>query len=169
MLFFDKNFLNDKLRYVLQCSLAAVGVLISLALLKSISNAAVIAALGASTFIVFVLPQTQSARARYLIGGYICGVAVGVFCYWLRHVIPLPQRFGAIPEFPQVVLGAAAVGLATFVMVVTNSEHPPAAGLSLGFVFLDEWRWMTPVAVLAAICVLCLTKRLLKRALHNLL
>ena len=165
----DTKFRANKLRYVFQCALAGAAMLVILAILTTISNAAVIAALGASVFLVFAVPHARSCRARFLIGGYVAGAAAGSLCYWLRCVSPLPERLGLIPELPGVVFGAAAVGLATFVMVITDSEHPPAAGLALGFALLDEWRWVTLVAVMGGIVGLCLIKILLRRVLRDLL
>ncbi len=166
---FDRKFRANKLRYCLQTGLAGLAMLIILAYLKSISNAAVIASLGASTFIVFVLPQTQSSRARFLIGGYVVGIVVGSGCYWLSRIVQLPDQIGLVTEIPAVVFGAAAVALATFLMVVTNTEHPPAAGVALGFVLLEQWHWSVPVAVLIGIVVLSLVKHVLRNSLHNLL
>jgi len=165
----DESFAGNKFGYIVQCLLAGLSTVLVLALLTSISNIAVIASLGASSFIVFALPHTVSSRPRFLVGGYVVGVAVGSGFLWLRYTTSLPQEFGFIPFFPHVVFGGAAVAMATFVMVVTNTEHPPAAGLALGFVMLDEWRWITPIAVLVGIVALCLIKTLLKPILRNLL
>jgi CBS-domain-containing membrane protein len=165
----DRNFRPHKLKYVFQCLLAAVAIALILAILNTISNAGVTAALGASTFIVFALPHTQASRARYLIGGYIVGCAVGMLFLWLRLTTTLPQQLWIIPSFPFVIFAASAVGLATFLMVLTNSEHPPAAGLCLGFVMLEEIQWLTPLAVLVGITALCAVKAMLKPILRNLL
>jgi len=166
---FDRKFRANKLRYGFQTGLAGVAMLIILAYLKSISNAAVIASLGASTFIVFVLPQTESSRARFLIGGYVVGIVVGSACHWLSRIVQLPDQIGLVPNIPGVVFGAGAVALATFLMVVTNTEHPPAAGVALGFVFLEQWYWLAPVAVLIGIVVLSLVRHVLRNSLRNLL
>jgi CBS-domain-containing membrane protein len=52
-----------------------------------------------------------------------------------------------IHESPHVVFGAMAVGLAIFVMVITGTAHPPAAGLALELI-LNEWSPLTIVVVL---------------------
>lgn len=165
----DKKFKHDKLRYIFQCALAGVSVLVVLAILLTISNAAVIAALGASSFIVFVVPHAQVSHPRFVIGGYVVGVVTGSLCYWVSRVVPLPEQVGLIADFPHVVFGAGAVALSTFLMVITDSEHPPAASLALGFVLMDEWRWLTVAVVLAGVVVLALVKQALKPVLRNLL
>ena len=127
----DEKFRTNKLRYIFQCALAGVAIAVVLALVAPLTNVAVIASLGASTFIVFALPHVRSSAPRYLIGGYAVAIVIGSACLWLRWHTALPQQLGLIPNLPEVVFGAAAVAAVTFVMVVTNTEHPPAAGLAL--------------------------------------
>ena len=55
-----------------------------------------------------------------------------------------------------------------FVMVVTKTEHPPAAALALGLV-LNEWDFMTLLVILAGIVSLSLLKRLVLPILMDLL
>jgi len=165
----DTKFSRHKGRFFFQCALAGLAMFLILALMTRISNAAVMAALGASCFIVFALPHQPTSQPRFLIGGYVTAAAVGGLCFWLRHVVPLPEEIGMISTFPQVLFGAVAVALATFLMVVTNTEHPPAAALALGFVLLDQWRWITPLAVLTGVLALCLVKALLRPTLQDLL
>jgi CBS-domain-containing membrane protein len=73
-----------------------------------------------------------------------------------------------IQKTSYIVFGALAVGLAIFVMVITDTEHPPAAGLALGLV-LDEYNHMTAVVALVGIVSLSVMKAVLKPVLKNLL
>jgi len=66
------------------------------------------------------------------------------------------------------VFGAMSVGLAIFVMVITNTEHPPAASLALGLV-LNEFNYRTVIVVLIGIISLSLIKAVLRPVLKNLL
>ena len=68
----------------------------------------------------------------------------------------------------QIVFGALATGMAMFLMVVTDTEHPPAASLALGFV-LNEWDALTVLAVLSGIVALTSIKEVLKPRLMDLL
>jgi len=163
---FDGNFRSNKARYVLQCLLATVAVMVMLAVMSSIANPAVMAALGASAFIAFTMPETKSSQPRIMIGGYVAGIAVGSACCGL--VLLLVGPAATQPTWLPVVAGGVAVGLAIFAMVVTNTEHPPAASLTLGLV-LGEWATLTVVVVLVGIVVLCAIKRLLRPVLRNLL
>jgi len=167
MALLDSKFMHNKLRYALQCLLAAASVLVILVILDALPNAAVVAALGASSFIAFTMPDAQVSRPRFLIGGYVVGIAAGTVCFWLSQVA-WPGSLRPLQQHAYVAFGAMAVGLAIFVMVITNTEHPPAASLALGLV-LAEWRLVTVAVVLIGIVALCCLKRVLKPVLKNLL
>ena len=171
MTFFDAKFKQNKARYTFQCLLTTLSVLLVLLLLDAMSNVAVIAALGASSFIVFTIPHAQVSRPRFCIGGYIIGVAAGSLCYWLGYWlanIPWPDALLLAYAYADVICGALAVGLTVFGMVVTNTEHPPAASIALGLV-LGEWSLKTVFVVMLGITVLSLFRFLLKPILRNLL
>ena len=165
MKLFDAKLARNKGRYIGQCLLATASAMVVLLVLDAMSNAAIIASLGASCFIAFTMPHGAISSPRYLVGGYVVGLAVGTGCYWLGRM-PLPD--GWLLVHHDVLFGALAIGLATFIMVVTNTEHPPAAGVALGLV-LQEWSLLTVVVVLVGIVLLSLIKRLLKPLLVDLL
>jgi len=166
MQIFDSKFTQNKLWYLLQCLLATVSVLLVLLALDTISNTAITAALGASCFIVFTMPHAQVSRPRVLIGGYVVGLGAGTLCYFLSQ-LNWPASLFAM-EQSHLVFGALAVGLAIFVMVVTNTEHPPAASLALGLV-LGKWAPVAIVVILVGIVALVLLKCLIKPILKDLL
>ncbi len=164
---FDEKFRGNKAGYVSQCVLATLSVLIVLLILDIMSDAAVIAALGASSFIAFTMPGARISKPRFLIGGYLAGIAAGCLCHYLSFV-PLLAQWSVEHQFSRVVFGALAVGLTMFVMVITDTEHPPAASLALGLVF-DGFNYRTVVVVLIGIGSLCVIKALLRPALKDLL
>ncbi len=161
MYLFDKKFSQNKLRYLLQCLLATISAMLVLTVLNSMANKVVIASLGASCFIAFCVPHKKASSSRFLIGGYIVGIAVGTLCYWLESASLLQSH-------SDVIFGGLAIGLAMFLMVITNTEHPPAASLALGFV-LGEWQPLTVVVAMVEIVMLCILKKLLKPRLIDLL
>ncbi|MCK4850215.1 MAG: HPP family protein [Phycisphaerae bacterium] len=167
MLPFDRRFSKNKLRYLLQCILATASAMLVLMLLNTIVNKVVIASLGASCFIAFCVPHHRASSPRFLIGGYIVGIAAGTLCYWLAKV-PWPDSVNFLQSHSDVIFGGLAIGLAMFGMVVTNTEHPPAASLALGLV-LSEWHLVTVAVALLEIVMLCILKKLLKPILINLL
>ena len=62
---------------------------------------------------------------------------------------------------------AAAVGLSIFVMVVIDTEHPPAAGTALGLV-TEGLKWDPVIAVVAGTLVLAVAHHFLKKYLRDL-
>ena len=67
-----------------------------------------------------------------------------------------------------VFFGALATALAMFFMVVTKTEHPPAAALALGLV-LNPWDLMTLFVVITGVVALSIFKQLILPMLMDLL
>ena len=163
----DKHIRRQNLkRYTLQCTLAGVVVLILLFVLDAVTQTVLIAALGASTFIAFAVPRSPHSDPRHMIGGYL----VGIFAGSLMGTINLSLQVSdvSLAHASMIVFGAIATSLAMFVMVVTKTEHPPAAALALGLV-LNEWDFMTLLVILAGIISLSILKRLVLPVLMDLL
>ncbi len=163
----DEKFKDNKIRYVFQCMLATLAVFIVLMILDAIANAAIIASLGASSFIAFTMPKADVSRARFLVGGYVVGVFSGSLCFGLS-VIPAISQILNNQELSRVIFSAAAVGLAIFLMVILDLEHPPAGGVALGLV-LNEFSLLSVAVILIGIVSLSVLKAVLKPFLINLL
>ena len=158
---FDKEFRHHPVRYIIQSAIAGVVTMVILSFLDLLTYTGLVAALGATTFLIFTMPHKVSARARYVIGGYVMGALAGVltrFAFSADGLLPLGNVFA---------LGAIAVGCATLLMVTTNTEHPPAAGMALGLV-LQPWDYKTVLYVMGCVCFLCLAKHALKRYMIDL-
>ena len=63
--------------YVFQSLFAVVTIFILLSLLNIRKSPVIISSLGATAFIVFAMPKSNSARSVAIIGGYFIGVIVG--------------------------------------------------------------------------------------------
>jgi CBS-domain-containing membrane protein len=48
---------------------------------------AIIASIGASSFLVFAAPEAYSSRPRSLIGGYCVGILTGVICAFAGNLM----------------------------------------------------------------------------------
>ena len=153
-------------RYFLQCTLAFVVVLILLLVLDAFTQTVLIAALGASAFIAFAVPRSLHSDPRHMIGGYLVGIMAGSLIGTLNAAIHISDV--TLAHSVMIVFGALATGLAMFVMVVTKTEHPPAAALALGLV-LNEWDLQTLVVVIAGVVGLSIFKRLVLPMLMDLL
>ncbi len=168
MKLFDEKFRDNKLKYLIQCGLATLSVFILLLLLDVMSNGVIAASLGASSFIAFTMPHAQASRPRYLVAGYIIGVISACLCSLLAYLLTGNQYFTVFNISSYVIFGALAVGLAIFLMVITNSEHPPAAALALGLV-MDSCSHMAVIVAVVGIVSLSLIKAVLKPYMINLL
>jgi CBS-domain-containing membrane protein len=166
MTIIDKKFRGNAGRYFFQCGLATVTILIILALLSVKKNTAIIASLGATAFLVFGMPNSRSASTRRLLGGYAVGMIVGCLFSFVATGL-YAGRFLWIEDFSYVVFAAFAVGGAILLMVITNTEHPPAAGIALGFV-LNDWNYRTIIIIASAILMMAIAKRLLKSRMTDL-
>ncbi len=162
----DDRLTTDNIRrYAIQCSLATVVVLILLIALDTVTQTVLIAALGATTFIAFAVPRSVVSSPRCLIGGYLVGMFAGALMSSLNASIGISDAVMA--EVSMIVFGALATGIAMFLMVVTKTEHPPAAALALGLV-LNEWTTLTLVVVIVGVVVLSICKRLVLPHLMDL-
>jgi len=81
-------------------------------------------------FIVFALPCSVTAQPRRLIGGHAVGIVSGLICYF-AFPSGLFGEFAASWQFIIWLVYAVSVGLSMFIMVITDTEHPPAAGTAL--------------------------------------
>ena len=153
-------------RYALQCSLAAAVVLLLLLVLDAVTQTVLIAALGASVFIAFAVPRSLHSGPRCLIGGYLAGILAGSLMATLNIALDFSDVVTA--HASMVVFGALATGLAMFLMVVTKTEHPPAAALALGLV-LNEWSLLTLAVVIVGVLALSICKQLVLPILMDLL
>ena len=162
----DQHLRRDDLkRYALQCGLAGIVVLLLLLVLDTVTQTVLIASLGASAFIDFAVPRSKLSGHRNMIGGYVVGIIAGVVMASLNSWIDPP---GGWDHAVMVVFGALAISLAMFLMVITRTEHPPAAALAIGLV-LNEWNFMTLLVVLAGVVLLSVIKRLVLPVLLDLI
>jgi len=117
----DSKFSTYWRDYVRQSAYAATAVFFITILLSD--NPVVIASIGATSFIVFAMPNNISAEPKRIIGGHLVGFFVGV-CF---AVFPFMDII-----FFKALWFSASVGITILIMVVMDVEHPPAAGTALG-------------------------------------
>lgn len=142
--------------YVFQSLFAAFTTFIVL-LVLGLQQAVIIASIGATAFIVFAMPKNTTARGRNVIGGHTVGLICGSLC----TLIPHPTFLSSI------IVYSLAVGLSIFIMVITNTEHPPASGTALGVVLRGLSLEVT-IAVITSAIMLALVHHYFKRYLKDL-
>jgi CBS-domain-containing membrane protein len=162
----DESFTKAPKTYIIQSLLAAVAVAIILYFLEVLTHAAIVAALGASTFFVFAMPNATAAQPRRLVGGHVVGLLCGILCYYAFLTGPLGELSGDA-EFITWFAYALSVGLSIFLMTITNTEHPPASGTALGII-AHGWSYEVVVFVLVYAVSLAIARRLLRGYLRDL-
>lgn len=138
--------------YLLQSVLAGLAVLLIVVVFTT-EREVVISSLGATVFICFAMPKAVSAQTKHVIGGHAVGLLCGAI-FTLTH-------FNGYIEFP------LAVGLAVFLMVALDVEHPPAAGTALA-VAINEVHWGTAIGLMVSVVVIAALKHLLRRWMKDL-
>ena len=139
--------------YLWQSFLAALA-LFFIVLVLGKDKMVVISAMGATSFIVFAMPTAASAQTRNVIGGHLVGLTSGTIFY-----------FATLPYFLEYPL---AVGIAIFVMVALDVEHPPAAGTALAVVIKE----VSPdvfVTIMASAVILSQCRYYLRHYLKDLI
>ena len=139
--------------YIWQSLLASIALFIIVIALGK-DQMVLISAMGATAFIVFALPKAASAQTRNVIGGHLVGLGVG----YLFHLISMSYLI----EYPLV------VGIAIFVMVALDVEHPPAAGTALAVVINKVYPLDVFVAVMVGAVVLSQCRYYLRHHLKDL-
>ena len=166
MRIFDSKFRKHFGVYILQCSAATIVIILIMFALDLYRYSAIVASLGASTFIAFTTPRAYLARTRALIGGYAIGILSGLLFHFFSN-IDIVSEFFLYEPHARIIFGGLAVGMAIFLMSVLNFEHAPAAGIALGLL-LNNWTWRSLLFIMASITFLAMIGRLLKPYLLDL-
>jgi hypothetical protein len=119
----------------------------------------ILACMGATMFIVMTMPHSYGAKPRYLLGGYCCGSISGLIAFFIA---------GYFTMIPAPVIAGLAVGLAIFLTVCLNFEHPPSGALALGVAFSNN-PFVSIIMMLCCIAFLCIILRPFKKRMTNLL
>lgn len=112
----NKKFKANWFNFVWQS--AAVGLITTFSIyIFSIMGLVILAGVASTFCLIFTIPGNRVARIRNIMGSYIIVIVIGSLCYYIS---PTPAGKG---------LGLA---VAAFLMDITDTEHPPAAGIMLG-------------------------------------
>ncbi len=167
MYIIDWKFKKNPAKYFIQVGLATFTMSIILMFMDVVEQTALIASLGATVFTVFSMPCSFLCKLRSLLGGYMVGILSGTFFSWLKTVI-LDTKIIELETTALGISGALAVGVAIFIMVVTNTEHAPAAGIALGLV-LNPWNIQVLLFMIGAVLFVFTVKTIFGNYLINLI
>lgn len=77
------------------------------------------------------------------------------------------NTFNVSSQTIHIIFGAISVGITMFLMVILDTEHPPAVGMSLGLV-LNDWNYLTIIFIYTAVVIMYTVKYLLRNVLIDL-
>ena len=146
--------------YLFQVSLATVALLVILWLEDSLARVMIVAAIGSTTCILFITPNSNAGSPRHVLGGHFIGLVVGGLASLLTFSGPGEHFLFALQA-------SVAVGVAMFLMAATDTEHGPAASSALGVV-ANDFTWGLAFFLTTSIVGLVVIQRLLRRWLHDL-
>lgn len=162
----DEKFKLNYKNYILQCALAAAVTFIIFLFVDIISSMIILASYGATTFIAFTMPWGYASRPRNIIGGYLVGSIVGIVVHGLHIVFSYANIFTS-NNLLLLISSALCVGVTSLILVITDTEHPPAVGMALGLI-INSWNFLSILITLTAIIILTIIKEMLKPHLINL-
>jgi len=143
-------------KYVFQSFLATLTVLLLILILK-MEHIVVIASIGSTAFIVFALPKSITARPKNVIGGQIIGLLSGSICALIPH-----SSF-----ISSIIVYSVAVGLSIFLMITTDTAHPPASGTALG-IAITGFSINIALSLIISVTILSFIHHFLKPFLEDL-
>ena len=153
--------------YIFQCGLATVSLIFILLIGDTLLRTAIVVGVASSAFTIFVVPDSVAATPRKVIGGHFVAAIIGVAIVGFLHVIGV-EGYSNGSRYVVDIAAALSVGIGILLMVVTNTEHPPAAGTSLGLI-IHTFDWTSVVFILCSVTLLSLIRLLLRRRMINLL
>ncbi len=153
--------------YIFQCGLAAISLIFILLIGDTLLRAAIVVGVASSAFTVFVVPDSVAATPRKVIGGHFVAILIGLVIIFILMMFGI-EGYQKETRFIVDVAAALSVGIGIIVMVVTNTEHPPAAGTSLGLI-IHSFDWASIVFILSSVILLSVIRLLLRRKMINLL
>lgn len=163
----DRRALTRAPQYLFQCGLATLTLLIIIFVEDIVLNAAVIVAVASTAFIIFVVPNSIAATPRRVIGGHVAAIIIaGVLSFIAQLFISGPV--GAEHKLFYDVIAALSLGFSILLMVVTNTEHPPAAGTAMGLI-IHGFTWDLVFFVIMSALLLTFVRLILRPRLTNLL
>ena len=155
--------------YLLQCGLSTLALLLVLLVMDVVLQAAIVVAIAASAFIVFIMPHSKASRPRRVIGGHVVAIIVATALDTV-YLAPVLGELAHGSHLAGDVLAVASVGLSILLMVLTRTEHPPAAGTALGLIVegVEGWDPTAALFVLLGAVMLSAAHFFLRSRLVNL-
>ena len=152
--------------YVTQCGLASLSLVLILIVGDTLLKAAIVVGVASSAFTIFVIPESVAATPRKVIGGHLVAALIGAGISYLLQT-PGLEIYVLETRYILEISAAISVGIGIFFMVVTNTEHPPAAGTAFGLV-IHPFSLSAIVFIISSVIILSVIKHTLRSKLIDL-
>ena len=163
----DRRLVTRSRSYAFQSALATLSLLAIVVVEDVVLNVAIVVAMASTVFTIFVVPDSVAATPRKVIGGHVAGVLAGSIVVAILGIPDISEIVESSPSIRNAV-AALTLGLSMVMMIITDTEHPPAAGAALGLV-IHGWNWSSIGVILIGAVVLSGIRIALRPRLVNLL
>ena len=163
----DRRLAARSRSYAFQSALATLSLLAIVLVKDVVLNVAIVVAMASTVFTIFVVPDSVAATPRKVIGGHMAGIIAGSIVVALLGIPGISAIVDSSPHIYNAV-AALTLGLSMVMMVITDTEHPPAAGAALGLV-IHGWSWSSVGVILIGAVALSAIRIALRPRLVNLL
>ena len=163
----DRRLVTRSRSYAFQSALATLSLLAIVVVKDVVLNVAIVVAMASTVFTIFVVPDSVAATPRKVIGGHVAGVIAGSIIVALLGIPDISTIVDSSPHIRNAV-AALTLGLSMVLMVITDTEHPPAAGAALGLV-IHGWSWSSIGVIIIGAVALSAIRIALRPRLVNLL
>ena len=146
---------------VVPAALASLSLVVLIAVLNYLNfdlehgigaSAIIFASFAGSAFLLFMVPRSHTASIRRFVKSYVIGAAFGSLGFLM------------LPSIGIYYTSAVVLFLASIVMVLTDSMHPPAISLIFAYVLYDVGL-LGNVLVIAGVVLLVVIRVFLERAI----
>jgi hypothetical protein len=161
----DAKFVHRPRIYIFQslmAGLALVGILIAE---DAITNGAVVAAIASSVAIVFFVPHSVASNKPFrIVGGHVSGIVAALCTVGIMMLLPDTV---ASNQWVIHTLQGASLALVILFMMITNTEHAPAAGTAPGLATSVPGN--SVIFIVPSAIIISIVRTVLYKRLHNLM
>lgn len=152
-----KELKADWPHFAFQAAIAFVASCVIMMLID-LENQVMIASVGATIFIMFAKPCSDTAQPRHVISGQVIGLLSGIAWTFIHYNTYVGDVFAY----------SGAVATTFILMSLTDTDHPPAAGTALSITFsgIDI---KAIIYLIISIIILTILHTILRKRLKDLL
>ena len=127
---------------------------------------AIVVSVASTAFTIFVYPNSIASTPRKVVGGHTVAALSGAAMAAILLILSVGNT-APDTRFVVDIAAALSVGLRALLMVITNTEHPPAAGAAFAIV-IDLWSRSAILFVMSSAIILSVVRIILRPKLLNL-